>query len=96
MNNLNSVILEGEIFTPARRRGVDGEFVSFHMRSIEKREEHDIYTDIRVQSSGKLASTVEEFGGEGRSVRVVGKLRWDGVDHYLQGEHMEFKPPIGR
>lgn len=96
MNNLNSVILEGEIFSSARRHGKDGELVSFYMRSREEKREVTLLTDILVQSTGRLADTVEKFGSEGKGVRAVGKLQWDGMDHYIRAEHVEFKPPIGR
>lgn len=93
MNDLNSVLIEGEIFSPATRHGKDGELVSFYMRSKEEKRGVTLLTDILVQSTGKVGEMIEQWTKEGRSVRVVGKLQWDGMDHYIRAEHVEFKPP---
>ncbi|RLW69439.1 MAG: single-stranded DNA-binding protein [spirochete symbiont of Stewartia floridana] len=106
MNNLNSIILEGNLTkdpdfkqtpkgTPVCRFTVASN--RFYKSEGERQQEVG-YFDVEVWS--RLAETCGEYLSKGRGVRVVGRLkqdRWTNVDGALRtrihiiGEHVEFQ-----
>ncbi len=106
MNNLNSIILEGNLTkdpelkqtprgTPVCRFTVASN--RFYKTEDERREEVSFF-EVEVWS--RLAETCGEYLSKGRGVRVVGRLkqdRWAATDGSLRsrihivGEHVEFQ-----
>jgi single-strand DNA-binding protein len=107
MNQLNSVILEGNLVrdpeanltpkgTPVCKFSVAS---NRYYKSEGVRQEEVSYFDVEVWS--KVAESCEKHLKKGRGVRVVGRLKQDrwtddqGSSHYrvkVVGEHVEFKP----
>ena len=107
MNQLNSVILEGNLVrdpegnltpkgTPVCKFSVAS---NRYYKSEGVRQEEVSYFDVEVWS--KVAESCEKHLKKGRGVRVVGRLKQDrwtddqGSPHYrvkVVGEHVEFKP----
>jgi single-strand DNA-binding protein len=107
MNNLNSVILEGNLVrdpeanltpkgTPVCKFSVAS---NRYFKTEGVRQSEVSYFDVEVWS--KVAEACEKHLQKGRGVRVVGRLkqdRWtdeEGGSHYkvkVVGEHVEFKP----
>jgi len=107
MNQLNSVILEGNLVRdPEAKLTPKGtpvcKFAVASNRSYKAegvRQEEVSYFDVEVWS--KVAEACEKHLQKGRGVRVVGRLkqdRWvdeEGGSHHkikVVGEHVEFKP----
>lgn len=106
MNNLNSIILEGNLTkdpdfkktpkgTPVCRFTVAS---NRYYKSENGREKEVGYFEVEVWS--RLAETCGEYLNKGRGVRVVGRIRqdrWTGTDGTLNsririiGEHVEFQ-----
>ena len=106
MNNLNSIILEGNLTrdpeldttpkgTPVCRFTVAS---NRYYKSEGQRQEEVGFFDVEVWS--RLAETCGEYLTKGRGVRVVGRLkqdRWTSDDGALRsrvrivGEHVEFR-----
>jgi single-strand DNA-binding protein len=86
MNNLNSVLLEGEL--TADPIFVDGKCVfDVNVRRIEKTN------TFKIICKSRLAEVCAEYLKMGRGVRIVGRLDRDENDEvYLLAEHVEFKP----
>jgi single-strand DNA-binding protein len=111
MNNLNSVLLEGNLVRdPVLKQTTAGAMVcTFTIASNRylKRdggfEKETAYVDA--EAWGKLAECCDNLGHKGRGVRVVGRLkqdRWtgnDGVNHsrlIIAAEHVEFRPEFAK
>jgi single-strand DNA-binding protein len=107
MNNLNSVLLEGDLTrdplfrqTPRGKSTVTFPIASDRYYKGENGLEKEVgYFDI--EAWGKLADACNNQGRKGRSVRVVGRLRqdrWNGADGkthtrvFIVAEHVEFRP----
>jgi single-strand DNA-binding protein len=107
MNNLNSVLLEGNlvadpaIATTPKGTPVCNFTIATHRftRDGENRVKEVSYFDVEVWA--KLAQQCGEFLAKGRGVRVVGRLkqdRWQDPEGNtrsrvkLVGEHVEFRP----
>ncbi len=106
MNNLNSIILEGNLTKdPELKQTPRGTPVChftvasnrFYKTEEERREEVSFF-EVEVWS--RLAETCGEYLSKGRGVRVVGRLkqdRWAATDGSLRsrihivGEHVEFQ-----
>lgn len=106
MNNLNSIILEGNLTkdpildktpkgTPVCRFTVASN--RFYKSEGERHEEVGFFD---VETWSRLAETCGEYLSRGRGVRVVGRLkqdRWTGEDGQnrsrvrIVGEHVEFR-----
>ena len=111
MNNLNSILLEGELVkTPDSRNDQKGNPVCRFTLSSSRffKRENGIeketgYFDI--ETSGKLALQCKQNGRQGRGIRVVGRLK---QEHSRNGEgmpvarivivaeHVEFRPEIAQ
>ncbi|PIE04752.1 MAG: single-stranded DNA-binding protein [Spirochaetales bacterium] len=106
MNNLNSVILEGNLTKdPVMSKTPQGTAVCrftvasnrFYKTQGERREEVSFFD---VETWSRLAENCAEYLHQGRGVRVVGRLkqdRWkseEGTSHskiHIVGEHVEFR-----
>ena len=106
MNNLNSVLLEGNLcrdpelrYTPKGTAVCTLVVASNRSYKVEG-ERHDEVSFIEITTWGKLASVCAEHLTKGRGVRVVGRLkqeRWDADDKprtklLIVAEHVEFQP----
>jgi len=107
MNNLNSLLLEGNLVRDAELHQVGSsgtsvcKFTVATNRSYKKDnwyEKEVSYFDV--QTWGKLAEFSANSGKKGRSCRVVGRLkqdRWEGPDGkknskvYIVAEHIEWR-----
>jgi single-strand DNA-binding protein len=107
MNNLNSILLEGELVgNPGYQSDKQGNPVcrftlasSRFFKTGNGIEKETGYFDIK--AAGKLASYCKNNGHEGRGVRIVGRLK---QEHSLnaegqtvariviEAEHVEFRP----
>ncbi|MDR2865345.1 MAG: single-stranded DNA-binding protein [Spirochaetaceae bacterium] len=107
MNNLNSILLEGNLVRdPLFRTTSKGTALctftiasNRYFRQDSGLEKEVSYFDI--ESWSKLAENCKNLGHKGRGVRVVGRLkqdRWsgnDGKNHSrvsIVAEHIEFRP----
>jgi single-strand DNA-binding protein len=111
MNNLNSVIVEGNLTKdPFAQTTPSGKLVCkftiannrYYKVGEENQQEVSFFT---VETWGKVAESCAEYLKKGRGVRVVGRLkqeRWkDQEDNareraVLVAEHVEFKPQYPR
>lgn len=108
MNQLNSIILEGNLVANAELSEPSKGFkvckfslgVNRFTKSLNG-ESIDEVSFFDVEAYGKLAESCEKNGVKGRGVRVVGRLkqsRWknnDGKNQsrvYVIAEHIEYKP----
>lgn len=107
MNNLNSVLIEGNLVRdPLFRSTPKGTPVcTFSLASNRFYKQDDGYEKevgfFEVESWSKLAENCNNLGHKGRGVRVVGRLkqeRWNGSDGkphskiMIVAEHVEFRP----
>ncbi|MHB9294012.1 putative Single-stranded DNA-binding protein [Hollandina sp. SP2] len=111
MNNLNSILLEGNLVKDSllktTPRGTAVCTFSLASNRFFKREtgmEQEI-SYFEVESWAKLAENAHTQGRKGRGVRVVGRLkqeRWIGMDGKPQSkivivaEHIEFRPEFAK
>lgn len=109
MNNLNSILIEGNLVKDAETRStMKGTPVcqftiavnSYHKNNPGTEKEVSYFT---VETWGKLAETCGNLGRKGRGCRVVGRLkqeRWNGIDRksmskvIIIADHAEFKPEL--
>ncbi|MDR1909369.1 MAG: single-stranded DNA-binding protein [Spirochaetaceae bacterium] len=107
MNNLNSILIEGNMVRdPILRTTPKGTRVcSFSIASNRYYKQDGNYERevgfFDVECWGKLSEAVQNNGQKGRGVRVVGRLkqdRWTGADEKprskvsIVAEHIEFRP----
>jgi single-strand DNA-binding protein len=107
MNNLNSILIEGNLVRdPLYRNTPKGTPVcTFSLASNRFfRQESGLEKEVsffEVETWSKLADACNNFGKKGRGVRVVGRLkqdRWTGTDGKprsrvsIVAEHVEFRP----
>ena len=107
MNNLNSVLLEGNLCRdPELRHTPKGTSVcslvlaSNRSYKVEGERQEEV-SFIETTTWGKLATVCAEYLAKGRGVRVVGRLkqeRWEAADGnprakvLIVAEHVEFQP----
>lgn len=107
MNQLNSIILEGNVVRPAELSEPSEGFkvcrVSVAVNRSMKKDNGEVTEEVSyfdVESYGKMAEICKEQALKGRAIRIVGRLkqnRWkdqDGKSHskvFVVSEHMEFK-----
>ena len=111
MNNLNSVLLEGNMVRdPMSRTTERGTPVCTFTIASNRfyRQDSVIEREVcffDIEAWGNLADTCENTGRKGRGVRVVGRLkqdRWTGVDGknhskiVIVAEHIEYRPYLTR
>ena len=107
MNNLNSILLEGNLvrdpeisYTPKGTAVCNFTVASNrYYKQGEELEEEVSYFDVTVWN--RLAEMCKEYLAKGRGVRVVGRLkqdRWEDPEGktrskvHIVAEHVEFKP----
>jgi single-strand DNA-binding protein len=107
MNNLNSILLEGELVkNPDYRTDKKGNSVCHFTLSSSRffkidggLEKETGYFDI--ETNGKLAVQCKDQGHQGRGLRVVGRLKQEHSRNeeglpvariLIVAEHVEFKP----
>ena len=107
MNNLNSILLEGNLARdPEPRYAPEGTptctlvVASNRTYKVAGEREEEV-SFIETTTSGKLATVCAEYLTKGRGVRVVGRLkqeRWEDPDGnarakvVIVAEHIEFQP----
>jgi single-strand DNA-binding protein len=111
MNNLNSIIIEGNMVrNPLFRTTPKGTpLCTFSIASNRfYKQDSGLESEVSffdVESWAKLAESCNELGHKGRGVKVVGRLkqdRWNGADGKLRSrvaivaEHVEFRPEFKR
>ncbi|GHU97954.1 single-stranded DNA-binding protein [Spirochaetia bacterium] len=111
MNNLNSVIIEGNLVRdPICKTTTKGTAItSFpiatnrYFKQGENMEKETSFFDV--ETWAKLAETCEQLGHKGRGVRVVGRLkqdRWNDGEGKARSrvtivaQHIEFRPEMKR
>jgi single-strand DNA-binding protein len=111
MNNLNSILLEGNlvndpVFLKTEKETPLCTFSIASNRFFKQGsglEKEVSYFDVEAWS--KLGETCHNFGHKGRGVRVVGRLkqeRWTGTDGKphskisIVAEHVEFRPELNK
>ncbi|MBC8452456.1 MAG: single-stranded DNA-binding protein [Spirochaetes bacterium] len=112
MNNLNSVIIEGNLTRdPEESSTPKGTPVckftiatNRYYKNGEQQQQQEV-SFFAVETWAKLASSCYSYLEKGRGVRVVGRLkqeRWTGADEkkheriVVVAEHVEFKPQVNR
>ena len=107
MNNLNSVLLEGNLcrdpeirYTPKGTAVCTLVVASNRSYKVDS-ERHEEVSFVEATTWGKLATVCAEHLAKGRGVRVVGRLkqeRWEDGDGnaraklVIVAEHVEFQP----
>ena len=107
MNNLNSVLLEGNLcrdpdlrFTPKGTPVCTLVVASNRSYKVEEERQEEV-SFIETTAWGKLATVCSDYLKKGRGVRVVGRLkqdRWQDGDGnarskvMIVAEHVEFQP----
>ena len=111
MNNLNSILLEGNLVRDPELKYTEKGTAVCHFsvasnryfKQDDEKQEEVSYFDITVWS--RLAEVCNEYLSKGRGVRVVGRLkqdRWEdseGKTRYkvhIIAEHVEFKPRFNK
>ena len=107
MNNLNSILIEGNLVRdPLYRSTTKGTPLCTFSLATNRFYKQDSQLEkevsfFDVETWGKLAETCNNLGKKGRGVRVVGRLkqdRWTGNDGKqksriaIVAEHVEFRP----
>jgi single-stranded DNA-binding protein len=105
MNNLNSVLLEGNLTEDAQSLDGSGSKTTFTIASSRYSKTNGIIEKeinfFEVECRGKIAKSCLKFGCKGREARVVGylkQIRQAGVKSskvIIVAEHIEFKPSPG-
>jgi single-strand DNA-binding protein len=111
MNNLNSILIEGNLVKdPLLRTTVKGTSVCTFSLASNRYFKQDTGFEqevsfFEVETWAKLAERCYNLGRKGRGVRVVGRLkqdRWTGQDGkthsriMIVAEHVEFKPEFNK
>ena len=99
MNNLNSVLLEGELVEDPvlayTKRGSAFTTFIIKTRRFYETEEGDKATEesnFQIHTYNRQAEVCQEYLHAGRGVRVVGRLKQTGGGVTVIAEHVEFKP----
>ena len=109
MNNLNSILLEGNLvrdpeisYTPKGTPVCNFSIAcNRYFKQGEELEQEVSYFDVTVWN--RLAEVCKEYLAKGRGVRVVGRLkqdRWEDPEGktrskvHIVAEHVEFKPQL--
>jgi single-strand DNA-binding protein len=110
MNNLNSILIEGNLVRdPVYRETAKGTpLCTFSIASNRFYKQGELLEKevsyFEVETWSKLAQSCGDLGHKGRGVRVVGRLkqeRWNDTDGKVRSkvtivaEHVEFRPESG-
>ena len=111
MNNLNSILIEGNLVRDAELRTTPkGTSICTFPIATNRyyKQESGLEKEVsffNVEAWSRLAESAGNIGRKGRGVRVVGRLkqeRWNGSDGKTQSkvvivaEHIEFRPDFGK
>ena len=94
MNNLNSVLLEGNLVDNPLEVYGNTEFKIKVCRACKDEDtiRHLVSViDINVRP-GRLAETCAEYLRRDRGVRIIGRLVGNDSKAFVEAEHVEFKP----
>lgn len=100
MNNLNSILLEGELVTEPvltyTKAGAAKTSYNVLSKRFYKQEEkiEEENTVVNVVTRGRHAEVNKEYLSKGRGVRVIGRIASNGTGLYIEAEHVEFKPKL--
>jgi len=105
MNNLNSVLLEGQLSDDPilvyDTKGSQETSFKLTSRRYYKRDDETVEEQSRftILTYGRLAEVCNEYLVKGRGVRVVGRLKCLDNDStnsetFIIAEHVEFKPVL--
>jgi single-strand DNA-binding protein len=109
MNNLNSILIEGNLVRDAEIRNTPKGTAVCNLQIASNRffkQESGMEKEVsffHVETWSKLDESVGNLGKKGRGVRVVGRLkqdRWTGSDGKprsrisIVAEHVEFRPEL--
>lgn len=108
MNQLNSIILEGNLVKDCTVSELSSGFLfckfTIGVNRSSKNRENQLSNEVSyfdIESYGNIANYAKSKALKGRSVRIVGRLKQDrykdveGKSHskvYVVAEHIEFKP----
>lgn len=84
MNDLNSIILEGEITS------LFGNIDDNLCRCIINSNRSDGSCPIVIKMDGNLGKICNKTLKVGRKIRVVGSLVFNDPDHYINAKHIDF------
>ena len=112
MNQLNSVILEGNVVANAELTEPAKGFMvckfTIGVNRFSKNSNGDVYEEVSfidVEAYGKIAEICEKNSTKGRGIRIVGRIkqsRWKSADGknysriYVIAEHVEYKPKFDK
>ena len=97
MNQLNSIILEGNVVKkPRLKKGTVPSVeldidVHRYTRDAEGNDKEIVYT-FPIVTYGLLAESTVKYSSKGRGIRVVGRLVRGGEKIQVLAEHIEWKP----
>ena len=100
MNNLNSVLLEGNLEAdPVLSYAETGKAVCTFRLTVKRswKEEDEMKTEeshFFIETGTRLAEVCAEHLKKGRGVRVVGRLKEEEGKTWILAEHVEFKPQL--
>lgn len=96
MNQLNSIILEGNVVRKPQLKEGTVPYVEFnidvHRYVRDKEENKEIAYRFTIVAYGIYAENVVKYAKKGRGVRVVGRLSKNGSRVIVVAEHIEWKP----
>ena len=96
MNQLNSIILEGNVVRKPRLKEGTVPYVEFNIdvhRYVRDREgDKEISYRFQIAAYGDYAENVVNYASKGRGLRVVGRLSKNGSKILVVAEHIEWKP----
>lgn len=97
MNDLNSILIEGEVVSDIKPIEAESEGgCEFTVMSLRNGKSGHETTFFAVRAEGRLAEVSMELLSQGSSVRVVGRVRQERtpvmVKFYVYAEHVEIKP----
>ena len=106
MNNLNSVLLEGNLTRDPESTVTKGWTtlctftIGVNRRYKKEGEQKEEVSFFEIETWGRLAENCFEYLSKGRGVRIVGRLkqaRWENDEKsfskvVIVAEHVEFKP----
>lgn len=94
MNMLNQIIFEGKVYGEVKVRNLPNGFkvASVYVRNERKNRERTEVVTVGVDAYGNLADAMEGWASDGRSVRIVGRLRpvTIGETIVILAEHLDF------
>lgn len=96
MNQLNSIILEGNVVRKPKLKEGTVPYVEFNIdvhRYVRDGEGNkEIAYRFPIAAYGNYAENVVKVASKGRGVRVVGRLSKNGTETIVIAEHIEWKP----